>query len=187
MDTQGILNAVFDPTTLALCVSGVGMRVAGTETVVTVVNTVTETNLASLTIPANTSQQGDMYLFMAGGTQFNDSGSSVNYTHRFKVGGTNILVTNANAYTTAATRRKWRVEVRLVVRAADIAVTGHLGLGLQGTATQWLVDSGNTLYAENLSTAPLTSDQALVLSVEMGTAHASADAVLDYAELIRLR
>ena len=168
-----------------------GSRVlASTVADVSVVNTVTEGDLVSLTIPAGVVAAGDMVRITVGGDSLQNSGANVDYTYRFKLGATTVLATAVVAVTATASRRNWRcvVEIVFVTAASERVSAAFSGSG--GQTDTW--KSGATTFpsgATGYGTAAVDTASAVVakLTVQMGTANANADAVAHHAimELIR--
>lgn len=145
---------------------------------VTVVNSTTQTVLATFTVPGGRLKAGDVLRFIAWGDEINSSGSAVNKRWRFKIGATTVLDTNNVSYGNAAGRRQWFLDLEIVVESTTAERVGgnHAGSAAIGS-TETFPISATTLGFIGSGTAAedLTVDKAFAYTMTMGTASASAD------------
>jgi hypothetical protein len=165
--------------------------VAETTSTTTVSNTVTETSLVSLATPTGLAA-GDRLQFRVGGSILNNSGSTVTYTFRFKLGGTTYATSNLFSIATGANQHGWFVEavIAVITVASSQSVSGSMLISQTGTAGLVLTANATGYGAFNPSIAvaaeDLSTTKNAVMSVEMGTANASANCVMLQASLMRL-
>jgi hypothetical protein len=154
--------------------------VARGETQVDVVNTTTETNLFSYTIPANTLRGGDRLLIRAAGSIRNASAGAVTYRWRLKLGATTLLDSGTVSIATDANRRRWVFDGELVpVSTAAVHADARMSYSAGSTA-DWAPSGGNQIGSTLTAAAEdLTADKALVLTVTLGTASANAEQKLE--------
>jgi hypothetical protein len=92
-----------------------GAKVVGSVTAdVTVVSTASETDLQTLTLPANP-VAGDLYTVRFAGTALNNVGSNQNFTFKFYLGSTAYLASAAVAASTSASNHQWTAEVNILI------------------------------------------------------------------------
>jgi len=144
----------------------------------TVINTVVETTLITAAVPTDL-VAGDMLRLTMFGTLLNNSGASVTYSPRWKLGATTFLSRTPNNQTTNALGAAFHSTVEIVVgnpassqRAGVISLQG-------GVAADGAVAANGALLmsfvGRNESLAEdLTSAKNLVFTIEMGTAAAAA-------------
>lgn len=164
---------------------------ARTLTDVSVANTVTETDLVSLTIPAAAVAAGDLVRLTVSGDALNNTGLGVDYTYRFKLGATTVLATAAVSVAAATNRRTWRLVVDIVF---PTTASERVSAAFQGSGSQtdtW--KSGATTFPSGATGYGTASESAVTaltakLTVQMGTAAANADSVAHHAvlELVRV-
>lgn len=154
-----------------------------TVSAVTVVNTVTSSDLAAFTVPAGRlATNGDSLRMTVWGDITNSTGGSVNYTFRAYFGTTAALTSNALGLASSASPRQWRAVIE-VARAGSSSqlVSGALTIG-NASATNFpstntgVVNLGGGTAAENQANA-----LDLKFMVEMGTMSLSANCVARYA------
>lgn len=144
----------------------------------------TEQTLASLTLPGGLVAAGDIVKLICFGDLLNNSGSSITYTPKVKIGATTVLTGGASTVTASATRRSWKLEVECMVAATNAErVIGKLTFG--GLLTSTFSNGGLLSRWDGYGTAAedLTADAAFVFTNQMGTANASADMILHAAYL----
>lgn len=154
---------------------------------VTVVNTTTETAVIDYSLAGGTVAAGDTIRVIVWASSLNSSGGAVDYTFRFKIGTTTVLASAAQSVATNANRRRFRAVFEIKIEST----TAQRMIGdIRGSAA-----SANTLdqplgislvgygtAAENTATA-----KAIQLTVQLGTAHASAEFVLHAFDLELLK
>lgn len=153
-----------------------------------VVNTTTETALASLTVPAAQLLAGDRLVFDLAWDILNNSGSAVTYTYRLKVGATTVGTSSALSIGASAQRAGIRGRFIIALPALNTPrvwgdfVGGFAGGGFTGMNTS---NSGVLTPAE--PSVDFSSDVVVQLTCQMGTASASADFRLHAATITRQR
>lgn len=170
-------------------VDPLGSVVAESHADVTANNTTAETDVVSLTLPGGSVAAGDLVRLVVAASILNNSGGAVNYTFRLKIGTTTVLATSAYSASASASRRSVTLVANVVVestaaqRAGAVLVIGGPAAAA-GWGTQSQVNVGHGAAAEDTAT-----DKAVKLTVQMGTASASAEFVAHAAalELIRKR
>jgi hypothetical protein len=164
-----------------------GLIIASTETTVTVVNTVAETDLFSLTLPGGLVAPGDRIVIEAGGTELNFSGASVTYIIRLKIGATTALETTSTSMISNVNERRWVLNANIAIESTTAQRINALFMGsnvLVGAATWPQTNANSWLQPGYAATAEDTStDKAIALTVQMGTAHANANMVMHEASL----
>jgi hypothetical protein len=133
---------------------------------------------------------GDRILVRAMGTIFNNSGASVTYTQRLKIGATTVATSPANTLSSANNRMSWMVDMEIAIESSTAQRIMALSLRNGTAGSGWRAISTaapffNLLY--NTASENTATDKAIVLSIAMGTASASADCVLEAASLIHAR
>lgn len=103
----------------------------------TIVNSTTETALATQSIPGGTFKVGDLVRLTAVGDMLNDTGSAKGVTMRLKFGATTLLSTNNLQTATNTNRRKWRVVVDLAIAGATEERAGALLTMSQAQPFTW--------------------------------------------------
>ena len=144
----------------------------------TVVNTTTESNLLSFSQTAVA--DNCVYRIHAFGTILNNSGGTVSYTLRFKIGATTVLATTAVNHTSSTARRRWRTSFDVVMaggRASQVVSAQHLQS--ENVSHNWpAIGSTSFTYAgTNTATEDMASAKTIVYTVQMGTANANAEMV----------
>lgn len=146
----------------------------------TVSNTTTETNLFSFSqaAVANTC----MYRIRAGGTILNNSGAGVTYLLRFKIGATTIFASVAVTRASDTATRKWTAEwlVNMVGAKTAQVVTGQFLTSSAGSQTWLGIAAGDQLIGTNTSTEDMSTAKTVAFTVQMGTANANANMVLNF-------
>lgn len=156
-----------------------------------VVNSTSETTLASLTLPGGVVAAGDVLLFEIWADLLNNSGSSVSYLLRAKLGATTIHTTPARNIATAASRSVAAFTMAVMV-ASITAQRSRLVGQLSGAlgAADTFFNTGSTMFlveGYGAATEDLASDKAFAFSVQLGTANAASDFVLHAASLSLVR
>lgn len=157
--------------------SGDLVRLAGSQSTINVVNTTTETDLISQALTAGEPAVGDEYHLSAVGDIVNNSGSSVNYRFRFKLGATTILDTTDIAIATSANAREWTLSVVMyIVSGTAQRVQANLSISAPGTAN-WTTNNSNTFDGPGYGTGAedTSSAKTAAFTVTMGTAAVAAD------------
>jgi hypothetical protein len=151
----------------------------------TVVNTTTESNLLSFSQTAVA--DNCVYRIHAFGTILNNSGATVSYTLRFKIGATTALATVAVNRTSSVARRRWRTSFDVVMaggRASQVVSAQHLEG--ENVSQNWASPASTSfIYAgTNTATEDMASAKTIVFTVQMGTANANTEMVCNgfYAE-----
>lgn len=152
----------------------------------TIVNTTTETDAVSLTLPAGVVAAGDIVRLTVWADQLNNSGGAVTYTYRLKIGATTALTTSAMSIGSNANRIKG-VSIRcdiLIESATAQRVRGEL-LGSARTTDTWPIAASVVVAATGYGVAAedTTSAKTIKLTVQMGTANSLADFVVHGATL----
>lgn len=175
--TQGDADARYAP------LSATKPVVASTEATATVVNTVTETALATLATPTGVAA-GDRLIFRASGDMINNSGGTVNVTLRFKIGATTVLASSAASVGTAsAQRRKWVMEVNIALESTSAQRCGaQINISAAGSSS-WPIGTASVAYGYGTGAEDLTTSKNCVFTVEMDVANAAADWRLHAASL----
>jgi hypothetical protein len=120
----------------------------------------------------------ERYQLTAFGSQLNNSGSAVTYTYFVKVGATTVITTIGTSFAANGNRRKWRFVVDLFFDSTTVQeVSADLGVSNAGTMTA--PASGNAYTGYSTCTENFATAKNVVVSVQMGTASANADFVLE--------
>lgn len=152
----------------------------------TFVNTAAEQSLYVKALPVDF-VAGETLRLRAAGSFLNSSGASVNYTVRLKLGTTTIFATSAIAVSTSANRRRWTVDALIVVEAAAAQrISALLAMTANSADTWGLPESNFPRLGEGAATENLAVAKTLALTVQMGTAHASAESRITHALLERI-
>ena len=152
-------------------------RLTSDFTAVTVVNTTADTSV--LTYSLSSPVANERYELTAFGTQLNNSGGAVNYQYFVKVGATTVVTTAGQNFGANANRRKWRFVVDLFFDSTTVQeVSGFLTVSNAGTMTAPQA-TANSWAAYSTCTEDFATAKNIVVSVEMSTASASADFVLE--------
>jgi len=163
--------------------------VAHRESLITVVNTTTETNLVSATVPAGTLAAGDALKLRAYGDYANTATGSLTYQMRLywgpPGGETLILDTGAkpNVANIAAQRGKWYVEAMLHAESNTVHhASAIFALGQTADANAWgsgihsnPVANPGAHIGYGVATEDLTVANGLLLQVGMSAARATSD------------
>jgi hypothetical protein len=150
-------------------------------TTVTVVNTTTETAVATQSIPGGTFKIGDIIRITAVGDYLNDSGAQRQLTFRLKYGSTTMLATTALALATSSNRRKWRMTADLVIPGTSAQRVGASSLLTQAESSNWArFTDGNVaeaIHVTGYGTAAeaIASTLTLQLTAEHNLASVSVD------------
>lgn len=158
---------------------------ASVEADTTVVNTVTETAVVTLATPTGLAA-GDHLILRAAGNLLNNTGATVNYTLRFKLGATTVFATAAiTVITTSASRRRWACEIFVALESLAAQRAGGFLTISSAAGTGWLGASNvaAVLVGQGVAAEDLVTSKNVVLTVEMGTASASADFVCTQASI----
>lgn len=144
-------------------------RIASSYSTTTISNSAAETNLLSQGI---TGAAEDLYQLIAWGEMLNNTGGSVTFQFRAKLGSTTML-TSTQAFGTSADKRFWRYELYLpIVSTTSQRANGQLSMTTAGAATTLsfgAIYTGNGTASEDVSTS-----KNLILSGQMNTASANA-------------
>jgi hypothetical protein len=120
----------------------------------------------------------ERYQLTAFGSQLNNSGSGVNYSYFVKVGATTVITTVTTSFGAQANRRKWRFVVDLFFDSTTVQeVSAELGVSNFNAATAPTISQ--TYIGYSTCTEDFATAKNVVLSVQMGTASANADFVLE--------
>lgn len=165
-----------------------GKIIAQDLTGLTVNNTVVESDLARLTIPAGLAQVGDVFVLETAGDFLNTSGGSVTFKLRCYLGATAVLVqSTALSAGSSATRRKWTMRFTITV----VAVAGNKNCKCEAvmgdTASAGTMNNSSVvLVGSNVTAAEdLASAKDMAVTIEMGTAHTSTEMKSFSAHLYR--
>jgi hypothetical protein len=122
----------------------------------------------------------ERYELTAFGSQLNNSGGGVTYQYFVKVGATTVTTTNTFTFTANANRRKWRFVVDLFFDSTTVQeVSAQLSVSQAGTMTAPRVQAEGDYIGYSTCTEDFATAKNVVVSVQMGTASASADFVLE--------
>lgn len=183
-------EAVFDADESATSGGG-GSILAESHATVSVVNDADEETLATLTIPAATVAVGDVLIFRASGDYLNNSGGNVQYVNKLKLGATTLdtfpTVTLSGA---TANRGSWEIEATILCESVTAQRANWRMLsGARSATNSGTVSTGSAAFSivgENTAAEDLALAAAIVLTVDMDTAHASADMRCHSASLTHL-
>lgn len=151
-------------------------RINSSQTLVTVVNTTAETDLARFTIPAGEPQAGDLYILEMWGDWINNSGSAVNFTVKSYFGASAQLNTGAVSSTANANRRPWECQVLILISSASVQQIKGVFFGTGTAGGTWAVIAGANMFIGNaLGSEDTTAAVDCALTVTMGTAASTAD------------
>ena len=103
---------------------------------VNIINTVSETEIASLVSPAYGLASGRAVRLTVAGQLVNNVGTSQTVTFRVKLEGTTILTSPAYSLSTSANNRMWQVEALVAAEADAIQrLSGTIHISAAGTTT----------------------------------------------------
>lgn len=171
--------------------SGGGRVVASTNPTVSpgVVNTVTETPVASFTVPATRLLAGDLLTLDLGWDVLNNSGANLTFTYRFKVNGTTIGQTGAISLGTSSQRVNMTGRFHIALPQLNAPRVWGSFWGAFASGGFGGINSANAGVL-----APATpnvdfgaADVPVEFTCQMGTAAATADFRLTSANLTRDR
>jgi len=145
-------------------------------TPVSVVNSTTETILFSQTIVGGAANQA--VPFYAAGNWLNNTGGSVTYRWRLYLGGVALIDSGALGVGANANRGRWTLTGYLyIANTGQQYISAHLRLPTPSTAS-WQIDTVS-LVGEAPGTVDMSTNPALVFTVQLGTANALADFYCD--------
>lgn len=154
-------------------------------------NSAAENTLATLSLPQSYAAAGDLVRMVAFGEIQNSSGSSVNYTFKWKFGATTVITaTNVAIASGAANHRFFRFEWDFVIEstaAQRTSLFGHISAIASGTAID---ATGIPVGGAGAATEDTAAGaKSAVLTCQMGTAVGTASVTLKGAslELIKKR
>lgn len=169
---------------------GTTLRVSSKTATTTVVNTVTETDIGKLVLPANSLYApGVAARFTAAGDILNNSGSAGTVTFKLKLGATTVLTTAATSWAASANRRQWRADILIESVGTDSQrISGHLEISDADTDT-WTDHSTDGMIYTGYGTAAVDDAASIdvTLLATMGAAHASFEVTCKQAVLELLR
>lgn len=143
----------------------------------TIVNSTAETTAATIAIPT-TLLAGDIARFIIFAELLNNSGGTVAYTFRLKLGATTLL-TGSGSFTTSSGRKGVRVDGEiLTITPASSQYTSAVLSTMAGSAVNNWNLGGAASAGYKASTEDLTAGKNLVLTVQMDTANALADFIM---------
>jgi hypothetical protein len=161
--------------------------VAHGESTVEVVNSTTETDLFSYTVPAGSLAAGDRLRISAGIDFLNNSGGSVTYTPKLLLGATSILPGLALGVSSNTNRRYGSLDAVVAV-VSTAAQRAHGSIVAVGGSSSFPGSTGSIIWSgTGTGTEDLTAALDLKFSVTLGTAHASADFNLQNFSVERIR
>ncbi len=154
-----------------------------------VVNTTTETAIASLTVTAGQVVAGDMVVLDVTWDVRNNSAGSVNYTYRFKVGAVTIATAGAVALGANANRAsaKGRFYVLLPTLSTPRVWGGYEASAQVGSGFGGITTAHSGVLAPATPSVDFASDVTIQLTCQMGTADAAADFRPAGAVITRIR
>jgi len=144
---------------------------------VDVVNTITETALYSVTIPANTLGTDGIIQQSITGDYLNNSGGNANLTIFVRFGSTLLYTGPANTIGTAASRRSLLIDLKLKATNATnsqvLEIVTRLG---NGDTTGSNTTGFQTAFGINTSSEDTTADKVLQVTVQHSSAAATISA-----------
>jgi hypothetical protein len=109
----------------------------------------------------------------------NSSGGAVTYVYFLKVGATTVITTASVNFASNSNRRKWRFVFDLFFESTTVQeVSADLNVSNAGTMTAPLAIA-NAHIGYSTCTEDFATAKNVVVSVQMGTASANADFVLE--------
>jgi hypothetical protein len=153
-----------------------------------VVNTTTETDLFSFTVPASAITAGDTLVLEAAWDLLNNSGAAVNYTYKYKLGATTVL--GPATVSQAASTNRFKVTAHIVISLATLTDQRWQGYQQQSGAVSTamgVLANNNSQVGVGTSAEDLSTDKTLAVSITLGTAAAAADCRPVVAVLTRMR
>lgn len=154
----------------------------------TVVNTTTDTNLYSFTLPTDLAA-GDVLRLHAQGDYLNNSGSAVSQRLRLKLGATTVIdAASIVSIATSVNRRRWVLDAVLVVETTSAQRGDWTYLqGLNNATVGYIADNlHNSVAGAATATEDLTSAKTLAFTVQHGAASANIDMRLHAATLEKI-
>lgn len=151
-----------------------------TFTAVTVVNTTTETNLLSYSLASPVTN--NLYRVTAYGTILNNSGANVTYHFRGKIGATTVMSfpTGQFSFATGANRRKWRYQFDIFFESTTAQETSAaLAISQVNAVSMPRIETNGTYVGYSACTEDFATAKNVIISIEMGTANANAECVLE--------
>lgn len=141
----------------------------GSATNTTTETSLTSTGVGSLTIPVAKMTPGKSYRVSARGLLSTDPGSASTFNYRLKMGGTTIATTGNIFIGTNVSNRAWVIDAIITIRTN----------GASGTVmTFGMYEDGNSSHnplnnGSSTTTIDMTTDKAIDLTVQMGSAAAA--------------
>lgn len=139
-------------------------------------NTTNETTMLTATIPRGQPKPGDVYRLHVQGTQYNNTGGNVSYTHRLKFGsstpfeGSHSIGSNAQV-------RNWYFEVWVLISTTAFSYWSGIWMATASgvAATIAPFGSSESLVARNGAAEDTSAqDCDVVYTIQMDTASANA-------------
>lgn len=149
--------------------------VALSATAVTTSNSTTETNVFSISQQAVSANCA--YVLTAWGLILNNSGASVNYQFRGKIGSTTVWTPGQISAATGGANRFWRCDFVIGIQGARTAQTTQQSLRVSGIVTGSQTAIRDDFYighGTGSATEDMNSAKTVALSIQMGTANANA-------------
>jgi hypothetical protein len=152
-----------------------------------VVNTVTETDLFSYSLPGGTLAAGDSLALMVDLSWLNNSAGSVTFRWRLKFGATTLFDSAATTFTTSASRNRGKFLIDIIAGSTTAQIVDGLIVGTRGASPGVIITSGTGLTAGDLKgtgAEDTSTAKTLKLTIEHGTAAATVDTTLHSAKLL---
>ena len=147
-------------------------------TTTTVVNTVTETEIASLEIPQGDLVAGQMYRLSLWGDYLNNSGAPRQITIRVKLNGTTALTAVIASINAGANRRKWHLDIEVLGETTAVQRVGAFWRMSDQTADTMSVHANSARQATGYNTGAQDTN-AGVIDVSVTAQHGTAAATID--------
>lgn len=144
----------------------------------------TERTYATLATPTGLAA-GDRLHLRCAGNLLNNSGSSVNFTWRLKLGATTFATSTTLSIGTTANRRNWIIDVTIaLVSTSSERMSGLMIISGGGTA-ELPLSPNTTAYGSLIgaATEDLSTSKNVVLTCEMGTSGGQIEHKLTQASL----
>lgn len=151
--------------------------VQGSAALVDVVNTITETDLASISLLANSLGSKNGLRLVMIGDYLNNSGVAANLTIRAKLGATTIATTGAISMAASATRRRILVVVELMAKGTTATQAAFVQVFVSAATADGVMEDLSAQTIQKVGwflamTVDMTLTQALKITTEHGTANA---------------
>lgn len=148
------------------------------------VNTTTETAAASLTLPAGAVAAGDLVRLTLFGDYLNNSGGSVNYTYKVKVGATTVMTSTTSTIPTTANRAKYKATVDIMIVSTTAQRVSALVNSTGAAATGFdVITASRCMVGYGTSAEDTSSSKTIQFTVTLNTANALTDFVCHAATL----